>query len=815
MKPGREGERGGRAALVVAGVLAAGMAIFTAARMKVAGDITHFLPAGTDHQLAQLSRALSDSTLTRTLIVSIGAEQLDAAQATDAARTAAAALAEGLAAHPEVAWVQRGPTDQLAQAVYQMYGSRLPYFVSDHPETEVPAALSDEGLQRSARALKQQLSLPTSPLIARMAGGDPLQWFPAVLRRFERARAGQSLDVNGDQLMTRDGRYAVVFVGTRHSPFDSAAQAPLLAEIDRRFAELNKKAGGKLTLERAGVAPIAVDAERRTRGDLTRISVVSTIGVVVLFLALFGSVRVMVLAFLPVLTGGLAAATVGLLLFGRLHAITLAVGCTLIGVAIDYPILLLTHRVMTPDESPRRVVRRVWVGILLGGVTTAAGFISLAWTSFPGVREMAVTSAAGIVAALATTRFVLPPLLHRRPAPAPRLERSAAVMARAVDWVGQRRALRLGLAIAVLLVCAVGLPRVRWIDSMATLNAAGGAIIAETDRVRRRVSSMDEGRFVVAIGRTEEEALRVNDLVAARMEQVQRDDANVINGWTSLHSFLWSAHLQRRNRTAVAAVPDLSGRARAALVREGFKPGVFADFEEQARRLEGPSTVAPLRLAELQASPLAPIVRPFSVKLGDEVGILTFVRGVRRPEALEAAVSQIPGARFFDQVTFLNETYAKFRVQVLEALAGHLVVILVLLTVRYRRWAGTVAAFLPAVLAAATTMAVFGVAGVTTNLFHVMSLLLVLSMGVDYGVFLVEAKRGGANTNATLISLGGSCATTVLSFGLLAVSGTPALRAIGLTTGIGVILSLALAPLALVVTRAWHTQDTQDIGGTT
>ena len=112
-------------------------------------------------------------------------------------------------------------------------------------------------------------------------------------------------------------------------------------------------------------------------------------------MVMFGSLRSVVLAFLPVVGGALASITVALLLFGQVHGLTLAIGSTLIGVAIDYPILLLTHRVLAPDESPDQALDRVWMGALMGGVTTAAGFIALTWTSFPGVREMAVASAVG------------------------------------------------------------------------------------------------------------------------------------------------------------------------------------------------------------------------------------------------------------------------------------------------------------------------------------------------------------------------------------------------------------------------------------
>src|SRR4029077_12801215 len=122
-------------------------------RLRVNNDIAHFLPAGTDHRLADLSRQLADSTLTRTLILDVGGEDQQAV------RNGAVALAAKIAAHPEVAWLERGPTPAMAEAVYKLYAPRLPYFVSDQPEAEVPAALSDASLARAARDLKQQMSL--------------------------------------------------------------------------------------------------------------------------------------------------------------------------------------------------------------------------------------------------------------------------------------------------------------------------------------------------------------------------------------------------------------------------------------------------------------------------------------------------------------------------------------------------------------------------------------------------------------------------------------------------------------------------------
>jgi predicted exporter len=263
---------------------------------------------------------------------------------------------------------------------------------------------------------------------------------------------------------------------------------------------------------------------------------------------------------------------------------------------------------------------------------------------------------------------------------------------------------------------------------------------------------------------------------------------------------LWSAELQQRSRAAVAASPRLAERTVAALQQEGFKAQAFAPFQQTAAALAGPAALPPLRLADLQSSPLAALVRPFFVQLGDEVGVLTFVCGVRQPEQLKAALADLPGAQLFDQPAFLDETYARFRVQTLQAIAVGLLMIFVVHQIRYRRWRHALGALLPAMLAVLATLGILGALGVTANLIHVLSLLIIISIGVDYGVFLVECLEGGGQ-GPTTMSLLASFATAIFSFGLLAVSRTPVLRAIGLTTGIGITLSLLFAPLALALIR--------------
>ena len=209
------------------------------------------------------------------------------------------------------------------------------------------------------------------------------------------------------------------------------------------------------------------------------------------------------------------------------------------------------------------------------------------------------------------------------------------------------------------------------------------------------------------------------------------------------------------------------------------------------------------------------------VQVGERVALLAFVQGVTDEASFRARVEAIEGVRFFDQNAFLQEAYGTFRTRTLELVVVGLFVVLLLVALRYRKLDLSLAAYLPALLAAGATLGLLGWLGIEANLLHVVTLLLVLSMGVDYGVFMVEAelhRRSGASVKgalddgasvegalddgpATAVSLVVAALSTAASFGVLALSENPALRAMGLTAALGVTLSLLLAPGAWLLIR--------------
>jgi len=777
-----------RAARLVAwAALGAALSWYCASRIEFSTDITNFLPDGRGAELAQISRELARSDLARTMVLTLGAD--------DPARAVAAAneLAAALRTNPEVAWLRAGADPEFLRSVYELYFPKRLYFLSDAPETELPPLLSDEGLRAQARAMRESLALPMAPLLKRVIPEDPLGAFQ---KQSERLRSGEPpLAMRDGVFTTHDGRWAVILLATKHSAFDATAQRPLLEAIALELEGLRARYGADLVLEESGANRFAVDAEAQIRGDASWISTLSGVGVALLSLLFFRSLLSLGIVMIPGLAGLLVATALGLYLFGRLDGMTIAFGASLIGVTIDYPThMLILWSLSDRAESPWTAARRLALSLSMAALTTIASFAGMAFTSFRGFQELGVYSTIGVAAAVVSSLLMLPDLLPRRR----KLQPVSAGLAR---WLEphvlalheHRRALALVPA-AVLVLGVVALPKLRWNDDLSSISKLNPVLQDEDTRVRERISNFDAGRFVLALGADPDAAAAKNEAVYARLTELIR--AGKLDGVRSLHGPFLTRELQERNLALLRASPELPARVEAAFTGAGFRPGATAPF---AAALAAPPP--PLSLAELRASPLGELASSLVLELDGRTAVITYLREVHDPDALRAALADLPDVYFFEQHTFLNEIYGRFRDQTLRQIGFGSAFVMLILIARYRDWRRATAAFLPSALVPIIVLSGFALAGAETNLLHAVSLLIVMGMGVDYGIFIVDSAEDGTEFGATLVSCILCCLTTVLSFGTLAISSQPPLRAIGLTTGIGITLALVLAPVSLLILK--------------
>ncbi|WP_162064139.1 hypothetical protein [Vibrio taketomensis] len=96
-----------------------------------------------------------------------------------------------------------------------------------------------------------------------------------------------------------------------------------------------------------------------------------------------------------------------------------------------------------------------------------------------------------------------------------------------------------------------------------------------------------------------------------------------------------------------------------------------------------------------------------------------------------------------------------------------------------------------AVMIAAALPAAFGL---PLTLFNVLGLFLIFGIGIDYSIFLLCHGRSAHTILAVFIA----GLSSLLSFGLMALSSNYAISSFGLTVGLGILSSWLVAPLVFV-----------------
>ncbi|MNJ48209.1 hypothetical protein D3C77_433960 [compost metagenome] len=145
-----------------------------------------------------------------------------------------------------------------------------------------------------------------------------------------------------------------------------------------------------------------------------------------------------------------------------------------------------------------------------------------------------------------------------------------------------------------------------------------------------------------------------------------------------------------------------------------------------------------------------------------------------------------------DRLGELNRVFAATQVSAAELKLLSCVLIVVLLILPFGMSGALRIVALP-LLAALCSLASLGWLGQPLTLFSLFGLLLVTAISVDYAILMHEQIGGAA---VSLLGTLLAATTTWLSFGLLAVSSTPAVSNFGLAVSLGLVFSFILAPWA-------------------
>lgn len=743
-------------------------------RARFTADLSAFLPSAPTEEQALLVDLLRDGIASRLILVGIEGGDSPAREQTSHA------LAEQLRSHPAFIAISNG--ESVGAEADQRWLFEHRYLLS--PEV-TPQRFSATGLHQAIGATIDLLSSSAGLLIKPLLLHDPTAETFAVVHNLGNSdHAGRS----GGVWTSPDGQRALLVATTTATGADTDGQEAAMLALRSAFDSITHDAQlPEVHMVMSGPGVFAVNARATIKNEVMRLSMLGAGLIITLLLVVYRSVTALLLGLAPVVTGALAGVLAVSLGFGVVHGITLGFGITLIGESVDYAIYYFIQH-----EGGRQAI--FWRTIRLGVLTSLCGFAALLLSGFPGLAQIGLFSMAGLLAAVLTTRYILPALTPASfhitdVSPLGRKLAHIIAMSRPLHW------LPLVLAVAASVIVFTNRDHL-WHHELGALSPVSDADQMLDAQLRHDLAAPDVRYLLVVSGTDAETVLSRTEQVAAQLDQLQQQ--GVISGFDTPTRFLPSLATQQARRDAL---PDTTTLRAALAVATATLPLQASKLEPFITDIEAARNAPLLTRAQLDGSSVALAVDAMLIHHGAQWRALLPVRspegGSIDPAALQATLSAsaIPEAVFVDIKHESEQLYAGYLRESWTASAAGLVAIMLLLLITLRSIRRVLRLALPLIAAVIVVVGALTLAGERLILLHLVGMLLVVAVGSNYALFFDATDADGGPPPHTLASLMIANLTTLAGFGILALSSVPVLHSIGVVVGPGTWLALVFSAL--------------------
>ncbi len=730
-------------------------------QISVRTDLSLFLPQGTAPEQRLFLEEMSQGPASRLLLLAIGGGTPESR--IQLSQQLAAALRDSDAFEQVENGAPRPFEPDPTLFEYR-------YLLQTGPEQHT---FSAEALRAALQQRLMELHSPLPNPFQSQLTADPTGAFTTWLKGNLRQ---DSLNKTRGVWMSRDETQALLVVMTRAGGLELDRQAGALQQIHTRFTQLDNTGLHGLVVSGPGV--FATTSRSVIHRESQTLSLIASFAIALILWLAYRYFPYLLYAALPLATALLSASVVCHLIFGELHGITLAFGITLLGVTIDYPIHLFSH--LRNPARAKADMQAIWPTLRLGVITTCVGYLVLITTDFIGLQQLGAFTLTGLLMAAAVSRTLLPRLF---PEPFDSPEPKGLELLRGLQlkrpWPV---ATTLGAGLLGLLLI-VSRSADLWQDDIASLSPLPQNLLQQDRILRAELGQAEPNHFLVLKGPDVETLLQTGERLRERLQDTPE---------ASLAEFdLPSDHLpsQAHQQALQQQLPDpetLARHLKQAMQDLPFRDQAFTPF---LKAVEHSRTLPPLSYDQAIRTGLKTRLET-SIRIGpDGVRALIPLKNVADPQRLaEFVEGSLPEIRYLNLRQETSRLVGDFRNRMLTRVALGGLFMLLLLWYGLRSLRQAMLTLLPIVVAILVTVAILFGSGESLNLFHLISLMLVLGIGLDYSLFFNRPDQAPGQLR-TLHALTICAISTSGVFAILASSSIPVLRAIGLTVAVGVALS--------------------------
>lgn len=808
-------------------------------RMKLDTEVLNLLPRGFD-SVEGLKVYNRDFAQVRELTFALLCKPEDA----DRLEEFAPQFADSLRQQPWCLRILAGTPIETPEGVSDLQAIAVPLLLNLEPAAfdETIALLQPAKIQERLHRLHEEVEAG-SPRPQFELTLDPLGVIAPALKPFASNAA-----IEEDQPLTSPDRTMRVFLTVTNQTGIGAFDCQKLMKEVNAFRAKAREGwdGGPLEILVTGRSAYVAEISLSMRHDI----IITILGSIVLVGGVF---YVGFRRWVPLLGMGfslllccLVALAAGLLIFGELNMVTVGFCAILIGLGVDFAILIFGRYQQARDDGcdhPAAVgeaVKNLGRAVFFGALTTAVGFLALLLSGSGGFTQLGVLIAIGIFLAglfmMSVFFLFLPHATHN-----PKADWIFTLVKNYVKWTVRRPAIMLWIAVPVLLLlAAVAIsprPPIVFDASTQSMEPKNSAASYALHTIMEKMPARWEPAIGMVRGANAQELHDAWQKVAARWSELQ--EAGKIKSFSTPAALALSPNRLLENKRKLAAVDFAATRQalQTAVAQEGFSAETFASaftlLDDLARVAQPGEPIPDWRsLLPTKSSWWFLVDRYFAHDPLLTTGFITTNEPITTQAQKEMLQRElpVPGVKMVLSgwsftLTDLVPWSHRQLILISTLMAIFDATLLALLYRDWRLWLIQIATLALAVTAMIASMKLLHI---PLNLLNVLAFRLVLAIGVDYGIYVLlvwqrarDLEHDVAGVVKPVILAG---MTAIAGFGSLGLANNPTLAGLGIACAIGIFWSLAatifftLPATAAAEPKTWreesseiHVQETEHV----
>jgi uncharacterized protein len=633
---------------------------------------------------------------------------------------------------------------------------------------------------------------------------DPLGFRFLVLKKMSHLAPANGGRIYRGHLISSDNTHLLVVANPQNSGTDTSFARSVIQLMDKLSLEINQSIenqGEPFKVTAVGAYRAALDNEEIVKKDTRQAIVFASIGIALLLLLIFPRPLIGLLSLIPAFFGILSAFTIFSLIHPSISILALGFGGAIISISVDHGIAYFLFFDRSINTTGEDAAREVWAIGWMPVLTTVGAFWVLSFSGFPILSQIGQFAALGILSSFLFIHTLLPRLFPKIP---PAKKQKLNYMQRLMDYLAIRGGKPKAAIAFLVALTMLFFAKPEFNTDLKSINTISPGTAAAEKLISQVWGNIFSKVYLMIEGDDIEDLQRKSDRVTSYLEEDSNTEvvatafaSSMIypgSGLAGKNLSAWKTFWNIKRKTEIKKIiQEISSEV-------GFTPQAFAPF---FKLLNGsiPSS-APLSgdllnlIGISQKRGSNQWIQFSSVTPGKNYQSNFFYRRYSFDEDIKV----------FD-ATYFSDRFGRLLVSTfLKMLLIVSVSVIILLFVFFLDWRLTVISLLPVLFAMVCTLGTLKILGFPLGIPAVMLAIVVFGMGIDYSLFFVRSYQRYGEVNHPSLGLVRMAVTlaafsTLIGFGVLAVSDHKLLKDAGLTSflgiGFSVIGAYAILPLFL------------------